>query len=282
MKLSLRFSPCPNDCFMLDAIVNQRIDLEGLDLLPEICDIETLNEAALGGDADVTKLSYHAFLHCVDRYEVLDAGSALGRGCGPLLVSRRSISRTALSTGRLRIATPGQYTTANLLLAMAFPAAGQRVHLTFSDIESAVMHGAVDAGVIIHENRFTYSAKGLKKIADLGELWEDETSTPIPLGAFVIKRTLSPDVKQRVNRVLRHSIGYAFAHPAASWSFIRAHAQEIDEGVIRQHVDLYVNEYSMSLGVAGRCAVERLFARARTLGLVPATSTDICLFAVAR
>ena len=172
MKLSLGFSPCPNDCFMFDAIVNRRIPLEGLEFDVHLADVQALNDAALAGEADVTKLSYHAFAYCADRYVLLDAGSALGRNCGPLLISKRPISPADVEGGQLSIAIPGKYTTANFLCGLAFPAAQNKTDVLFSDIEPALLEGRFDAGVIIHENRFTYQAKGLLRIIDLGEFWE--------------------------------------------------------------------------------------------------------------
>ena len=228
MTLSLGFSPCPNDCFMFDAIVHRRIDLEGLDFTVVMEDVEALNRAAFAGDVDVTKLSYHAYAYCADRFALLDAGSALGRGCGPLLIARRARSRSdEVARGDLRIAIPGRYTTANLLLGLAFPAARDTVEMVFSAIEGAVLAGDVDAGVIIHENRFTYEARGLRKVIDLGDYWERETGAPIPLGAIVVKRSLPPDVQHAVNRVMRRSVEYAFAHPEAS-KRLRARARAGD------------------------------------------------------
>jgi len=171
MTIALGFSPCPNDCFMFDAIVNRRIDLEGLEFDVHLADIEKLNAAALTGTADVTKLSYHAYAYCIERYVLLDAGSALGRNCGPLLISKRPIDSDEVACGALRIAIPGRYTTANFLLGLAFPNARNTTEMLFSDIEPAVLDGRFDAGVIIHENRFTYAAKGLRKVVDLGEFW---------------------------------------------------------------------------------------------------------------
>jgi 1,4-dihydroxy-6-naphthoate synthase len=269
MTLSLGFSPCPNDCFMFDAIVNQRIDLEGLEFSARLADVEALNQAAFARDADVTKLSYHAYAFCIGDYVLLDAGSALGRNCGPLLISKRAISRDEVAAGRLRIAIPGKYTTANFLLGLAFPQAQDKTALVFSEIESALLQDRFDAGVIIHENRFTYAAKGLKKIIDLGEFWEEETGAPIPLGGIVIKRSTPDDVKQRVNRVIRRSVEYAFAHRTASLDYVRAHAQEMSEDVVYKHIDLYVNEYSVDLGVEGRRAVELLFEKAAATGIIP-------------
>jgi len=277
MMLSLGFSPCPNDCFMFDAIVHRRIDMEGLEFSVCMADVEALNKAAFAGEADVTKLSYHAFAHCASTYVLLDAGSALGRNCGPLLVSKRAISKDEVAAGKVRIAIPGKYTTANFLLGLAFPDARDRTELVFSAIEPAVLNGEYDAGLIIHENRFTYEAKGLKKIVDLGEFWESETGKPIPLGGIVANRSLPDEVKQRANRVLRRSVEYAFAHRAASLPFVREHAQEMSEEVMYRHIDLYVNEYSVDLGAEGRRAVELLFERARAAGIIPEVSQDLFL-----
>ncbi|MEO8260710.1 MAG: 1,4-dihydroxy-6-naphthoate synthase [Acidobacteriota bacterium] len=269
MILSLGFSPCPNDCFMFDAIVNHRIDLEGLEFSVRLADIEALNRSAFDGEAAVTKLSYHAYAYCTEHYVLLDAGSALGRNCGPLLISRREISNADVAAGGVTIAIPGRYTTANFLLGLAFPEARKKTVLLFSDIERAVVEGEHDAGLIIHENRFTYEGRGLKKIVDLGEFWEAETGTPIPLGGIVVNRALPDDVKQKVNRVLRRSVEYAFAHRSASLPFVREHAQEMSEDVMYRHIDLYVNEYSIDLGVDGKRAVATLFERARAIGLIP-------------
>ncbi len=277
MKLSLSFSPCPNDCFMFDAIVNRRIDLEGLQFSERLADVEALNRSAFAGESDVTKLSYHAYAYCADRYVLLDAGSALGRHCGPLVISRRSISPGEAATGALRIAIPGRYTTANLLCGLALPKARQKIEVVFSEIEAALLRGDFDAGVIIHENRFTYEAKGLKKVVDLGEFWEAATGAPIPLGGIVIRRSLPDDVKQRVNRVLRRSVEYALSHRAASLPYVRAHAQEMSEEVMDRHIDLYVNEYSVDLGGEGRRAVALLFERARAAGVIAPVLQELFL-----
>ena len=277
MTLSLGFSPCPNDCFMFDAIVHGRIDLEGLSFTPHLADVEALNRETFAGAADVTKLSYHAYAYCRRDYVLLDAGSALGRNCGPLLISARPITSDEVRAGLLRIAIPGVYTTANFLFGLAFPQATNRTPLVFSEIEGALLDGRFDAGVIIHENRFTYEAKGLHKIVDLGEFWEGETGTPIPLGAIVVRRSLPDDVKQRVNRVVRRSVEYAFAHRDASLPYVRAHAQEMSDEVMYKHIDLYVNDYSVDLGSEGKRAVTTLFDKASALSLVPASSEPLFL-----
>jgi 1,4-dihydroxy-6-naphthoate synthase len=275
MTLSLGFSPCPNDCFMFDALVHGRIDLEGLAFDVVMDDVEALNRAAFAGAIDVTKLSYHAFAHCVDRFALLDAGSALGRGCGPLLIARRAIPLDEVEAGGLTIAIPGRYTTANLLLGLAFPAAQRRREMVFSAIESAVLDGEVDAGVIIHENRFTYEARGLRKVVDLGDHWEQSTGASIPLGAIVVRRALPIDVQRAVNRIVRRSVEYAFAHPDVAMPFVRAHAQEMADEVMRQHIDLYVNDFSVDLGVEGRRAIETLCARGAAAGIIPMVSQPL-------
>jgi len=277
MKLTLAFSPCPNDCFMFDAIVNRRIDLEGLEFDVRLADVEALNEAALAGEVDVTKLSYHAYAYCAENYVLLDAGSALGRNCGPLLISRRPLTEDDVASGALRIAIPGKYTTANFLLGLAFPAAKNKTELLFSEIEGAVLDGRFDAGLIIHENRFTYAAKGLRKIVDLGEFWEAETGSPIPLGGIVVRRALPEAIRHGVNRVVRRSVEYAFRHRTASLPLVREHAQEMSEDVMYQHIDLYVNEFSIDLGAEGRRAVELLFGRARAAGVIPAVEHPLFL-----
>ncbi|MGE3958214.1 MAG: menaquinone biosynthesis family protein [Vicinamibacterales bacterium] len=275
MPLSLGFSPCPNDCFMFDALVNGRIDLDGLSFTPHLADVEALNREAFAGQVDVTKLSYHAFAYCRKDYALLTAGSALGRNCGPLLISARPIAPEEVRTGRLRIAIPGVYTTANFLLGLAFPEATDRTPLVFSEIEGALLDGRFDAGVIIHENRFTYASRGLHKIQDLGEFWEGQTGTPIPLGAIAIRRSLPEDVKQRVNGLVRRSVEYAFGNRGASLPYVRAHAQEMDEAVMYKHIDLYVNEFSVDLGTEGRRAVTTMFDRAVALGLVPPSTEPL-------
>ena len=277
MKLSLGFSSCPNDCFMFDAIVNRRIDLEGLEFSVRMADVEALNKAAFAGEVDVTKLSFHAYAYCARDYVLLDAGSALGRNCGPLLISKRAISREEVAAGGLRIAIPGRYTTANFLLGLAFPDARHTTELVFSEIEPALVAERFDAGLIIHENRFTYAAKGLKKIIDLGEFWEDETGAPIPLGGIVIRRSLPDEVKQTMNRVLRRSVEHALAHRTDSLPYVRAHAQEMSEDVMYRHIDLYVNGYSVDLGAEGRRAVQILFERADATGIIPRLSADLFL-----
>ena len=277
MKLSLAYSPCPNDCFMFDAMVHGRIDTEGLEFDVRLLDIDALNAAAIAGECDATKLSFHAYPYCADTYVLLDAGSALGNNCGPLLISKREIPRAEVAAGGVRIAIPGLLTTANFLCGLAFPQAQDKTPIIFSDIEPAVLDGRFDAGLIIHENRFTYESKGLKKIIDLGEFWEAETGAPIPLGGIVVRRALKDDVKQALNRVMRRSVEFAFAHPEASLPYVRAHAQEMSEEVMYKHIDLYVNRYSVDLGSEGRRAIELMFTRADGLGIIPKLSVPLFL-----
>lgn len=268
MKLTFSFSPCPNDCFMFEAIANRRIDSEGLEFSIRLADVESLNKAAFNGSAEVTKVSYHAYAYCAPDYVLLNAGSVLGRNCGPLLVSKRTIPIGEVARGRLKIAIPGKYTTANLLLSLAFPQVKDKSESVFSAIESAVLEDQYDAGVIIHESRFTYEAKGLKKIIDLGEFWETETFAPLPLAGIVIKRAFPDELKRIVNRVLRRSVGYAVAHPDASRDFVRTNARELNDDAINQHIDLYVNSYSLDLREEGRRAVRTLFAKAEAAGII--------------
>lgn len=262
---------------MFDAIVNRRIDLEGLSFTPHLADVEALNRDAFAGTAQVTKLSYHAYAYARRDYVLLDAGSALGRNCGPLVVAARPMRPVEVRGGALRIAIPGVYTTANFLFGLAFPRAEDRTPLVFSEIEEAVLDGRFGAGVIIHESRFTYEAKGLHKVIDLGEFWEEQTGMPIPLGAIAIRRSLSDETKQKVNRVLRRSVEYALANRTASLPYVREHAQEMDEAVMYKHIDLYVNQYSVDLGDEGRRAVTTLFDKASALHLVPEADAPLFL-----
>ena len=256
MKLKLSISTCPNDTFMFDAMLHRRIDTEGLDFDLTMADIEQLNAAALAGEPDITKLSYASFPLVADRYRILGSGSALGRGNGPLLVSRHKLYPDELRDAR--IAIPGEHTTANRLLSLFFPEASDKRVYLFSDIADAVVSDECDAGVLIHEGRFTYRGKGLRLVADLGEEWEKRTSLPLPLGAIVVSRRLDERLARTVERVLRRSVEYAFAHPEASAGFVRSHAQELSEEVTKSHIELFVNRHSADLGEEGRRAVVRL------------------------
>lgn len=267
-KISLGFSPCPNDTFIFDAMLRGKVDTEGLEFEVFMEDVEALNRRAFTGGVDVTKLSYHAFAYLTERYALLDAGSALGNNCGPLLIARAPMSEAAVTAAR--IAIPGKMTTANFLLSLAYPDAQNKQETLFSEIEDAVLDGRADAGLIIHENRFTYAQKGLVKLVDLGEYWESTTGLPIPLGGIVVRRDLSQEVQQKVNRVMRRSVEYAFAHPADVMPFVRRHAQAMDEAVMKAHIDLYVSAYTVDLGSKGRAAVEQMFRIAREKQIIPA------------
>lgn len=272
MKLSLGFSPCPNDTFIFDAMIHGKVDTEGLDFEVVMEDVEALNRRAFAGGLAVTKLSYHAFAYLTERYVLLTSGSALGRNCGPLLIAERPLSGPEIDAAR--IAIPGRMTTANFLLGLAFPAARQKSEVLFSEIEDAVLDGRADAGLIIHENRFTYQQKGLVELLDLGAFWEDSTGLPIPLGGIVARRDLPADVQQAVNRVMRRSVAYAFEHTASVMPFVRAHAQAMEDAVMQAHIDLYVNEFTLDLGADGRRAVEEMFRIAREKNLIPAYRED--------
>ncbi|MBI2269333.1 MAG: 1,4-dihydroxy-6-naphthoate synthase [Bacteroidetes bacterium] len=270
--LTLGFSPCPNDCFIFDAMIHGKIDTEDLVFDVTMTDVENLNKKAFEGTIDITKLSYHAYAYLTDKYALLNSGSALGKGCGPLLISKFQVSNLKSQISNLKIAIPGKYTTANLLFSLAYPNAKNKVEMVFSEIEDAVLNGRVDAGVIIHENRFTYEAKGLKKIIDLGEYWEQHTQYPIPLGGIVVNRRIDKPIQQKINRVLRKSIEYAFANPADSRAFVKANAQEMSDEVIQKHIDLYVNNYTIELGKEGKKAIHLLFEEIKKLGIVPNTN----------
>ena len=257
MKLTLGFSPCPNDTFIFDALVHHKIDTESLEFEVVLADVEQLNKWALDGKLDVTKLSYHAFTYCAEDYVLLDSGSALGRNCGPLLIKKPNTILTSEST----IAIPGKYTTANMLLNIAYPDYINKVETLFSDIENDVLSEKVDAGLIIHENRFTYQDKGLEKVKDLGEFWETETALPIPLGGIIVKRKLPLIVQQKIEGVLRKSVEYAIANPNSSADYVQCHAQEMEKEVVDAHIALYVNDYSISLGEQGKKVVKLLFEK---------------------
>lgn len=278
MKLTIGFSPCPNDTFIFDALIHHKIDTEGLEFEVFYDDVETLNQKAFRGELDITKLSYHAFAYAADKYILLDAGSALGFGVGPLLISKLGFSISDLEKdASLKIGIPGKYTTANFLLSLAFPNSVNKQELVFSDIENAVLDGRVDIGLIIHENRFTYQDKGLHKVIDLGDYWEKRTGCAIPLGGIVANRNLPVDVQHKINRILKRSVEFAFANPKSGLEYIRSHAQEMSEEVMYKHIDLYVNKFSVDLGVEGKKAVKLLFDTALEKGIIPSISENLFL-----
>ncbi len=279
MKLTLGFSPCPNDTFIFDALIHKKIDTGGLDFEVFYDDVETLNHKAFNHTLAITKLSYHAFAYAVKDYELLDAGSALGFGVGPLLIANKGfdISRIKSEPETLKVGIPGKYTTANFLLGIAYPQLAAKREMLFSDIEQKLLNGEIDLGLIIHENRFTYQDKGLIKITDLGDYWEQETSCAIPLGGIVIQRTLPQEVKQQVNRLIAESVNYAFENPKSGIDFIKQHAQEMSEEVMYKHIKLYVNEYSKNLGPQGKKAIETMFAIAQQNGIIPTIAQPLFL-----
>ena len=319
MKISLGFSPCPNDTFIFDAMIHQKIDTEGLSFDVVFDDVETLNQKAFRAELDITKLSFHAYAYLTEKYVLLNAGSALGFGVGPLLICenenyistdtlqnlrppnsdlrpqtsdlqpqtsnlrpqtsdlRPQTSDLRLQTSELRIGIPGKYTTANFLLSLAFPEAKNKIEMKFFEIESALLNHQIDMGVIIHENRFTYQEKGLKKIIDLGQFWEDLTQGPIPLGGIMVKRGLPENVKQKVNRIIKRSVQYAFDHPESGMDFICSLSQEMSKEVINKHIELYVNKFSIDLGEVGRNAVQTFFEQAHKLGIIPETKQNLFL-----
>ncbi len=252
MRLSLHISPCPNDTFAFDAIVNDRL-AHDFDLAVEYHDIEVLNEGVLRGEPDISKISYAVYPLIADKYCLLDSGSALGRGNGQLLVRRKG------DKGKIRkVLSPGENTTANALLRRYFPDIEVVEQRLFSEIAEAVERGEADAGVLIHEGRFVYEKRNLCLVADLGKLWEQETSLPLPLGAIVAKRKLGEELISKFDKLLAQSVQYAFDNPLASRGFVKQHAQELEDDVIESHISLFVNDFTLSLGEEGRAAVERL------------------------
>ncbi len=281
MKLTLGFSPCPNDTFIFDALIHHKIDTEGLDFEVFFDDVETLNQKAFRGELDVTKLSYHAFAYVTNQYVLLDAGSALGFGVGPMLICKdeKFLDQEYLKSNiaNLKIAIPGKYTTANFLLSLTFPEGKNKKEVLFSEIENQLLRGETDMGLIIHENRFTYQQKGLHKIMDLGDFWEQQTSCAIPLGGIVANRNLPEEIQHKINRVLKKSVEFAFENPKSGLEFIRSHSQEMSEEVMYKHIDLYVNKYSVHLGGEGRKAIKILFDKALASGVIPKIEKDLFL-----
>lgn len=277
MKLTLGFSPCPNDTFIFDALVNHKIDTEGFEFDTQLEDVQTLNQWAKEGRLDITKLSYGVLPLVLDKYILLNSGGALGKGVGPLLISKESLNGTSQQIEELInqsvIAIPGENTTAHFLFSLAYPNAKNKVFLRFDEIEDFVLtngksqpahghpsplwgEGTGVRGVIIHENRFTYMDKGLHKIIDLGDYWEQTTDNPIPLGGIVVKRE-HPFAGQ-IDGLIRKSLDHAFDNYPFITDYVKQHSQEMSEAVMRQHIDLYVNNYSLDLGDKGKAAVSKL------------------------
>ena len=267
MKLTLGFSPCPNDTFIFDAMVHGRIDTEGLEFDYFLSDVEELNRKAFSSEVDITKISYHAYAYVAQDYQILDSGSALGHHNGPLLISKTL--RDTSKINEARIAIPGRYTTANLLFSIAWPDATNKKEYVFSEIEDALLRDEVDAGLIIHESRFTFGKKGLHKLVDTGEYWENMTGLPIPLGAIVVKRSLDESVRLKVNRIVRRSLEYAYHDSFASYDFVSGNARDMDSKVMNNHIKLFVNEFSLNLGLKGRHAISELFRIAYERKIIP-------------
>ncbi len=261
--MNLGYSFCPNDTFIFYALTHGKILLEPR--VSEVLeDVETLNQWAMAAKLEMTKISYHAYAHVLDKYVALRAGGALGRGVGPLIVAKQPLESLA---GKV-VASPGRLTTAQLLLQLSQPSSVKTVFMRFDQIMPAVERGEVDAGLIIHESRFTYPQHGLVKLLDLGQWWEGETGLPLPLGAILARRDLPPETLKTLNQAVRSSLEYAYAHPLEPKAYIRQHANEMDDAVMQQHIDLYVNEFSKDVGDEGERAVQELFSRAAARGLI--------------
>jgi 1,4-dihydroxy-6-naphthoate synthase len=270
LKLTLGFSPCPNDTFIFDALVNGKIDTDGLSFDVQLEDVQTLNEWAKAGQLDISKISYGVLPLVLHNYVTLNSGGALGKGVGPLLIANSEFDIADLPSKT--IAVPGINTTAHMLFSLAFPRAMNKQFLVFHEIEEAVLSGKVDAGVIIHENRFTYQDKGLIKLMDLGEYWEQQLQVPIPLGGIIAKRGLGSDLIRKIDDLIKQSVEYAFANYPELTDYTRQHSQEMSESVMRQHIDLYVNNYSINLGDEGKKAVTTMLDVYQQLH--PETSID--------
>lgn len=275
-KLSLGYSPCPNDTFIFYALVHGKIPCPGIAFEERLEDVETLNRLALEGLLDLTKISYHAYGHLRDQYALLHSGGALGRGCGPLVIAPQEMAMDDLR-GQT-IAVPGRLTTANLLLQLHCHGHENLLILPFEQIMPAVQQKRVAAGVIIHESRFTYQQYGLHPVLDLGQWWEEDTGHPIPLGGILAKRSLGKEVIEGIDCALKASIEFAYANPDQPGGYIRQHAQELDEEVVRSHIGLYVNDFSLDLGNEGIAAINCLFTRAEEYGIIP--PSNFPLFAV--
>ena len=271
--LSLGISTCPNDTFIFDAMVHGKVDTSDLEFDCRLSDVEKLNRQAFSIEADITKISYHAYAYVADSYILLNSGSALGYNNGPLLVSSLKTDPDKL-VGK-KIAIPGKYTTANLLLSIIFPLLRDREEYLFSDIEEIVIRGKAEAGLLIHENRFTYMKRGLSKVADLGEEWEKKTGMPIPLGGIAIRRELGSEIAAKVDKILTASIDHAYNNPGSPYDFVRKYAASMDPEVMMKHINLYVNDFSRNLGDKGRQAVRIFYEKAAMVGAIPEIRPDI-------
>ena len=278
MKLTLGYSPCPNDTFIFDALVNKKIDTEGLEFDAVLEDVETLNNWSFEKKLDITKLSYPAFFQNLDKYVLLNSGAALGKGVGPLLISKQTIQHSTFNFQQATIALPGKNTTANLLFSFAYPAAKNRKYMIFSAIEESVLNEQTELGVIIHENRFTYQQKGLHKVTDLGEYWEEKMHVPIPLGGIAVKRSVDKETSLKIDQLIRKSIEYSFVNYPLITNYVKQYSQEMSEDVMRQHIELYVNNYSLELGEEGKEAIQILYKVFRENNELPVPSHQISMF----
>jgi 1,4-dihydroxy-6-naphthoate synthase len=256
-------------------MLHGKIDTEGLEFEAILADVSELNHRAMKAELHMTKLSYHAFAYCSNDYVLLDAGSALGNNCGPLLIAKQPLTTQELEEST--VAIPGKYTTANFLFSLAYPNVKHKEALLFSEIEHAILKNEVKAGVIIHENRFTYQDKGLIRLLDLGEFWEANYHMPIPLGGIAVKRDLPLAIQMKINRIMQKSVAYAFEHPGETMPYVSKYAQEMDKKVMQQHIDLYVNKWTLDLGREGRQAIQTLFAVALEHQIIPAQTKDLFL-----
>ena len=281
MKLTIGFSPCPNDTFIFDALVNKKISTGDIEFEAVLEDVQTLNEMAISGKLDITKISYGTLPLVLDQYVLLSSGGALGLGAGPLLIAPFDLPSPAVK--QCVIAIPGRHTTAHVLFSLAFPEATNKVFLRYDEIEHFVAHNngsleniqSVKLGVIIHENRFTYQDKGLVKQTDLGNFWETETGLPVPLGGIVAKRSLDNDIKSKTQMYIRQSLEYAYANDGELSEFVTSNAQEMSEEVMRMHIELYVNHFSSDLGENGKRAVRKFLQVHSSINKIPIEETDI-------
>lgn len=255
MKINLAFSSCPNDTFIFDALVNNKIDTEGIEFNPIIADIDKLNIWSSSHRYDITKLSYYAFTKCYEKYKLLNSGSALGDACGPILIKRPETVLNPSSS----IAIPGELTTANLLLKIAYPSFINKTSVLFSEIEDLVCSGKFEAGLIIHENRFTFQKKGLVKVEDLGDFWFNKTHLPIPLGGIAVSRNFSEQEQKKIDRLILKSLKFSLKNKESASKYVKAHAQAMNTKVIQSHINLYVNDFSIDLGMRGRNAIIKVF-----------------------
>ncbi|MDX2248844.1 MAG: 1,4-dihydroxy-6-naphthoate synthase [Bacteroidia bacterium] len=279
MKITLGFSTCPNDTFIFDALVHGKIDTGEITYEVVLDDIFHLNQKALRGELDMVKVSYNTYGQIINQYQLLDAGSALGNNCGPLLISRRPLTVSEIVENNLIVGIPGKNTTANLLLGYYAPQIANKRELIFHEIMPALLSGQIDAGLIIHENRFTYQNFGLLLIQDLGEYWEEKTGLPIPLGAIVAKKNLGEKIIRTLQTHTRESVRFAFEYPDSSQNYVRKYAQEMDDEVMKAHINLYVNEYSLKLGTKGIEAVREVLTAGESMGLFPElTHTKVDIF----